>query len=278
MLQSRNFAPSPDLAPFVKQHFIFRAPLPDDFVLIDPLLSETAMIRVLLDGAWDAEFPGEPWRREGPAILFGANSRCFNVRVRGGFIVVGVAIRPSGWLGLFSDKANGFTDAMWPLGAQWGGLADRLYRELNAVRDDDDAIVQAIEAIVRERLTQVGTYHASVEMRAFEDIARDDSTMRVSDAAHACGLSPRALERHCCAAFGLMPKAILRRSRFLDMAAVLRRISDPGDEARAALRFSDQSHLNREFRYFIGMTPGMFEQASTPLLNAALKLREDGVT
>jgi hypothetical protein len=67
----------------------------------------------------------------------------------------------------------------------------------------------------------------------------------------------------------------MRRSRFLDMATAVRGISDPGEEERAALRFSDQSHLNREFRYFINMTPGIFEKTSTPLLNAVLKLRHD---
>jgi AraC-like DNA-binding protein len=89
------------------------------------------------------------------------------------------------------------------------------------------------------------------------------------------GLSARALERRCCATFGLTPKAVLRRSRFLDMATAVRGISDPGEEERAALRFSDQSHLNREFRYFIKMTPGAFEKTPTPLLNAVLQLRQD---
>lgn len=63
----------------------------------------------------------------------------------------------------------------------------------------------------------------------------------------------------------------------LDMAAAVRGISSPGEEEQAALRFADQSHLNREFRHFIGMTPGQFEKAPTPLLNAILKLREDGL-
>ncbi len=278
MLQSQNFAPSPDLAPYVKQIFVFRAPLPDDFLLIDPLLSETAMIRILLDGAWSAEFPGTPWRSEGPSILFGANARCFKVRVQGGFTVVGVSIRPSGWFGLFEWKADGFTDAMWPLESLWGDLATSLHRQLVKARDDDAAIVQAIERVIRDRLSAVGSYATSQEMRTFEDIARDDSTIRVTEAAAACGLSAKAMERQCCATFGLTPKAILRRSRFLDMAAVLRGLSDPDAEERAALRFSDQSHLNREFRYFINMTPGMFEKAPTPLLNASLKFREDGVT
>jgi AraC-like DNA-binding protein len=99
--------------------------------------------------------------------------------------------------------------------------------------------------------------------------------MRVGDAAETLGLSLPALKRRCQANFGLTPKSVLRRSRFLDMAAAIRGISNPGDEERAALRFADQSHLNREFRHFINMTPGTFEKAQTPLLDAVLKLRED---
>ena len=76
----------------------------------------------------------------------------------------------------------------------------------------------------------------------------------------------------------MTPKAVLRRSRFLDMAAAVRGMRQPDEEEQAALRFSDQSHLNREFRYFIDMTPGTFEKAQTPLLNAVLQLRVDGLS
>ena len=71
MLQSQNYVPSSDLAPFIRNHFVFRAALPEDMVLIDPLLSETAMLRVILQGDWAAEMsPGTchrkirvPWSR-----------------------------------------------------------------------------------------------------------------------------------------------------------------------------------------------------------------------
>jgi AraC-like DNA-binding protein len=277
MLQSLNYAPSADLAPYVKQHFVFRAPLPEDFTLIDQLCSETAVIRVLLGGDWAAEFPPADWRYEGPGILFGANSKCFRVRVRGPFTVVGVALRPSGWHGLFDWKAQQFTDNMWSLRDLWGELSDRLYNDLCDAGDCNETMVAAIEAVVRDRLKAVNSYAFDPQMAAFENIAREDSTIRVADAAEQIGLSDRAMERRCCATFGLTPKAILRRSRFLDMAAVFRGISNPDAEERAALRFSDQSHLNREFRHFVNMTPGAFEKASTPLLNAVLKLREDGI-
>lgn len=278
MLQSRNYAPSVDLEPYVKQHFVFRAPLPDDFVLIDQLCSETPMIRVLLAGDWAAQFAPSDWRYEGPCILFGANSKCFGVRVRGAFTVVGVAVRPSGWRGLFCEKAAAFTDDMWQLDDIWGDLSHRLFSEIRDAGECDASIITAIEGVLRDRLRRVGTYAVDPQMAAFEAIAREDSTIRVADAAERVGLSDRAMERRCCATFGLTPKAILRRSRFLDMAAVFRGISDPDDEERAALRFSDQSHLNREFRHFVNMTPGAFEKAQTPLLNAVLKLREDGIT
>ncbi len=276
MLQSRNFAPSSDLAPYLRNHFVFRADLPADMELIDPLLSETAMLRLILQGDWAAEFTPGDWQVEGPAILFGNNSRCFNVRVRGPFVVAGTAIRPSGWPAICDRKASDFADGMFSGRATWGEDADVLVQAAIAA-DDDDAIVAALEHFWRRQVAKFGNQPVDQTMAAFEEIANTDSTMRVIDAAERVGLSARALERRCCATFGLTPKAVLRRSRFLDMAAAVRGISDPGEEERAALCFSDQSHLNREFRYFIKMTPGTFEKTSTPLLNAVLKLRQDRI-
>ena len=89
--------------------------------------------------------------------------------------------------------------------------------------------------------------------------------------------SLRQLERRCLTAFGHRPKTVLRRSRFLDMATALRGFSDPDQETLAAPRYFDQSHKTREFRHFIGLTPGKFDKQATPLLTAGLKLRAEGV-
>ncbi len=278
LIRSNNYPPPADLTPFVRQFFVFRGTLPADFLLVDRLISESAMIRVLLEGDWSAQFgkSGE-WRSEGPTILFGPNGRSFGVRVAGPFAVVGVAIRPSGWQALFKCRAHDIADDMFSLCDFWDRHADAMFEEICAAGECDLGIVAAIESVVRARLAEVGSFTTDPAMALFEDIARDDSTMRVADAAERVGLSAASLERRCRATFGLTPKVVLRRSRFLDMAAAVRGISDPDDEQRAALRFSDQSHLNREFQHFIGMTPGQFEKAQTPLLNAVLKLRKDGL-
>jgi len=277
VLLSRNYAPSPALRPFVQRIYVFCADLPPDFELVDRLLSETAFIRILLKGEWLAEIAPGQWSGAGPVPFFGANARPLTVKVRGAFVVIGIAIRPGGWCALFTDSARTHADRMLPLSELWGTLADSLHAQVSTA-DGDAEIVARTEECLMERLAALGMRQADPVAEAFEAIARDDSTIRVADAAAQTGRSIRRLERACYASFGHSPKAILRRSRFLDMAATFRGFTDPSEEDLAALRYFDHSHRNREFRRFIGMTPGAFEKTATPLLTAGLKLRAEGMS
>lgn len=277
MLLSRSYPPAPDLAPYVRRHYVFDARLPADFLLIDKLLSEQAMVRILLEGDWAAETgPGE-WSNFGPIPLMGPNSVPWRVRVKGPFLVVGIALRPSGWCSLFEEPASMIADTAAPLSDCWGALAAHLHDGVAGAAGDDDAIVAVIERIVRERLAALGNKAPSDAMATFERIAREDSTIPVAQAAAQVGMSIRQFERHCRTFFGHSPKVILRRSRFLDMAQAIRGFSEPSAEHLAALRYFDQSHLNREFKHFFELTPGQFEKVTTPLFTAGLKLRADGL-
>ncbi len=276
MLLSRNYAPSDDLAPYIRRHYVFEAHLPDSFELIDKLMSETAFIRILVKGDWAAEMRPGQWSNFGPIPVMGANGVPWRVRVRGPFHVVGIALRPMGWNSLFDCPASDIADTAAPLASHWGELGDRLYGQV-AAASDDDAIVAIIETIVRGRLAALGGRRASTTAAGFEEIARHDSTMPVAEAAAQLGISTRQLERICRATFGHTPKVILRRSRFLDTSQAMRGFGEPSAEQLAALRYFDQSHLNREFRHFFGMTPGQFDKATTPLFTAGLKLRADGL-
>lgn len=272
----RNYAPSLGLRAFVRRHYVFEGDLPDDYVLEDQLLSEFAFIRILVKGQWTAETTPGHWTSSGQAVFFGANSRPLKVRCKGAFKVVGFAVRPSGWKSLFSCPANEVADQMLPLSDLIGAAADAMLAGVLQA-GDDQAAVDAMEDVLTSLYAARGRTTADPVMRQFEDIARFDSTTPVQLAAERLGLSVRQFERRCLAAFGHLPKTVLRRSRFLDMATAMRGFSDPDQEALAALRYFDQSHRTREFRHFIGMTPGAFEKASTPLLTAGLKLRAEGL-
>jgi AraC-like DNA-binding protein len=274
MLLSRTYRPSADLAPYIRRFYVFEAPLPDGAVIEDFLLAETAFVRCLLRGDWAAETsPGE-WSTAGNVVFFGANSRPLRVRVKGGFAVTGFAVRPSGWLALFQKPHFNFADRMMPLQELWSDLADLLIADV-ADAGDDDGQLRAMEAIIRTRIATLQRPTFDPQMAQFEVIARTDSTMLVEDAAAAIGLSVRQFERRCLASFGLTPKGVLRRSRFLDSATALRGFSSPTETELDALRYFDQSHVNREFRRYTGMTPRTFANAVTPLQTAGLKLREE---
>lgn len=277
MMLSRNYPPSPELAPYIVRHYVFEAGLPDDFVLTDRLLSETAFVRILIRGDWKAEIAPGYWAGAGPVVFFGPNEFPLPVRVKGPFTVAGFAIHPGGWRSLFDRPARDYTDQMLPLSAAWGGVADRLWSEIQATQDDA-GLVAAMERAIAAQLAWIGLNQPDPQMNAFAAIARSDSTIRIDDAAAQLGLSIRQLERRCLASFGLSPKAVLRRSRFLDMAMAMRGFSSPSEEELAALRYFDQSHLTREFKRFAGMTPKAFERAVTPLFTAGLNLRSQALT
>lgn len=114
--------------------------------------------------------------------------------------------------------------------------------------------------------------------RLFEDMAQFDSTTPVYVAADRLCPSVRPLERRHLARFGHLPKTIMQRNGFLNVATALRGFSDPDQELLAELRYFDQSHRTNEFKHFIGLPPGAFEKAPTLLLTAGLKLRAGGLT
>ncbi len=276
MLLSRTFRPSEDLAPYIRRYYIFEAELPEEMVIEDFLLAETAFIRCMLAGDWKGEMSPGVWEYPADTLLAGANERPFPVRVKGSFKVLGIAIRPCGFKALFPWPHHQFRDRMIPLSDLWGDMANSMEAELRSATSDE-AILDCMEGTLRQRLAEVGTYETDDAMAQLEAIARTDSKMLVEEVAARAGLSTRQLERRCRDTFGLTPKAVLRRSRFLDMATAMRGFSSPSETDLAALRYFDQSHLNKEFKRFTRMTPKQFEKAVTPLQTAGLKLREESL-
>ncbi|MFM6852927.1 MAG: DUF6597 domain-containing transcriptional factor [Sphingopyxis sp.] len=274
MVRSRNYAPSADLASVVARFYVVTVPLADDFEVIDRLFSETAFVRILMGGDWAWESAPGQWQAVEPMLLCGQSTRPITARVRGSFHVVGFALRPGGWRRLFAAPANTSTDRLQSLAPIWGDAAHQLFARLNCMdRQDDAPVIALVEQFLRTRIAERGDVPHDPAMQAFEHLVRRDSTMLIRDTEAMIGLSARQMERACAASFGLTPKTIMRRSRFLDMAAAMRGFTNPSEDELARLRFYDQSHLNREFRRFIEMTPKQFANTPTPLLDAGMVLR-----
>lgn len=269
---SRNFAPPADLSRYLARIFITLIDQPVGQTTSDFVLNETAFVRMLVRGSWEAELaPGE-WRGFTGPLLFGPQSRRFNVRVTGPIGVLGFAVRPAGWSALFTSPASELTDRLVPLEHAWPGAASQ-FDPLASVFGDEAAVLDRIRQIVRSRLGPQPR-PADRALEAFEHIARHDPTRPVAEIANELGLIPKTLQQRVTRSFGLSPKAVLRRSRFLALAATMRGVATPSDEELAALRYYDQSHLNREVRHFTGMTPAQFLRTPTPLLTTGIEARQ----
>ncbi len=277
MISSRNYAPSAHLLPFIRRHYIVEAKLPADFCHEDYLMADNGFVRVILAGEWDW-WHQDQWVAGSGALLFGPNAQMLRIRVRGPIFVAGFAIRPSAWTALFTQAAASHVDMISPLADAWApDLVAKLIKSLDAAKQDKDRVA-ALEAAVETQLASLKGKGVDPLIATFESIARRDSTTRVEEAARILGLSPRQLERRCLTSFGLSPKSVLQRCRFLDMAAAMRGIGNADQAELASLRYFDQSHLNREVRRYAGMTPGAFQKATMPLFTESLKLREEGKT
>jgi methylphosphotriester-DNA--protein-cysteine methyltransferase len=276
MLAARNYPPSDDLSSFVRRHYVFSADLPPGHIIDDRILSETAFARIIVRGNWTSPIEGAWYASPGSALLFGGNIRPFPVIVEGPFTVAGFGIRPRAWRALFAAQAADLLDRAEPLRNYWGKIADDMAAEVMQAQDDA-AMIAAMERAIRAQLDVIGRWSTDSQVASFETLARTDSTIRIDEAARRLKLSVGQMERRVRAGYGITPKMVLRRSRFLELASALRGMTTPAEQYLAVLRFFDQSHINREFRQFSGLTPRNFKAAHTPLFDAGLILRVEGL-
>lgn len=266
---SLSRTPPDDLAPFVARFFVTVFERPADAVLEDFLLHETAYVRVPVIGRWSMLVEGAWEDHEGP-MLFGAQQRRFPVRCVGPIVAAGFAIRPGGWFGFSDVPADALADRLVPIAP--GRWHDSLRWACADVYDHEQTFAR-LHQVVRDQLVVRGAVADLLSAR-FERIARVDPTRPVTEIAAELGISGRRLDRAVRQHFGHLPKTVMRRSRFLDMAAVMRGLAVPSADELAELRFYDASHLNREFREFVGMTPAQFRRTPTPLLTPGLEVRQ----
>lgn len=264
-----NHAPSDDLAPYIARFFVTIVDQAGSESAEDILLNEGATVHLPVEGDWAWQAGAGDWQALEAPMLFGPRGRAMRIRARGGAMMVGFVIRPGGWLALDTRPASAVADCAEAICDAWGPALDTLPIDAS----DPLRIVARLEEVIRDRIRVVGAM-ASPKAARFEAMVRAESNIPVTRAASHLGMTSWTFDRFVRRHFGHAPKIVLRRSRFLDMAGVMHGLAAPDTDALAPIRFYDASHLNREFRTFIDMTPGVFARAHTPLLNAELAARQ----
>lgn len=123
----------------------------------------------------------------------------------------------------------------------------------------DREAISIIETFIKRRLYNHDTdIYLKPLQRVCQEIALHPNINmdRLSDIA--C-MSERQLRRIFSENIGLSPKQMLRTRRFLHATHMIRSLHSPNfTDIVADLGYTDHSHLNKEFRYFAGMTPTQY--------------------
>jgi AraC-like DNA-binding protein len=265
----RYFLPAPALRATITTYYVLEIGGEDP--IEELLFPEWANIRLLLDAEWTQTFGDGRAVTYGPAaaVLSGVISRTARVRGAPGR-VVGVGFLPAGWADFTASPACDSVDDIVPLATFVGAAADDLLRDVLAA-GDDAAIVAALDAWLLSHMA--GREAAQALLVAAHAALLEPDVRSVAEWARRLDRSPRQLERLAQIYFGMGPKALLRRQRFLRSFAALRehppglwsRLIDPG--------YVDQSQFIRDFRYFMGMSPSAYFARDFSFMRAAGEAR-----
>lgn len=263
----RYFLPAPSLRATITTYYVLEIDAPIE----ELLFPEWANIRLLLDAQWTQTFSDGRAVTFGPqaAVMSGVISRTATVTGAPGRLV-GVGLLPAGWAIFTALPACDYVDDIVPLSTFVGAAADDLLAGVMAA-PDDAALVAALDAWFSAHMS--GRAAAEALLVSAHEAMLDPEVRSVAEWARRLGRSPRQLERLALTYFGMSPKGLLRRQRFLRSFAAIRerppglwgRLIDPG--------YVDQSQFVRDFRHFMGMPPRAYFARDFSFLRAATAAR-----
>ncbi len=260
-MELNYFLPRADLQDYVRAYYYFSTSIPG----VQPMCAESGNIRILLDGAGRIRFSNGQQSEISTAFILGPTNGAYVLEVGAGTRVFGIGLRPRGWnvmLGInaaeTADRVCGFTDFA---GRYAGGAIEQIQ---NA--PDLPAMAAAADRFFAELITR-RSMRRDKYSTAFEHWLKDPNDLNVDRLVEMMDVSRRQTDRVAKEFFGASPKMLQRKYRALRAADRIR-----GGERSWFLAagdgFYDQSHFIKEFKSFIGVTPGQFAASEAKWINA----------
>ncbi|MBE2994104.1 hypothetical protein IFR23_19095 [Sphingomonas sp. CFBP 13603] len=268
-MRMRYDLPDPSLSEYLTGYAIYASD--DRTPMLNWYLPAPAMISVVVDAGPLTVSIGN--HRFGPvdrASFYGPTSRAFRTETTGG-IAVGIGLSALGWSRLTARSAGDFHNRVTPLSAVLGAeLSARLIEGLDAL-DDDSFIKPLLDAVLGPLFQRA---HPREDLiRAFTALTVTDGVIEMKDVADRLDIPTHELRRMATRHFGMPPKLLLRRARFLRSFIGLIRTDGMADYSKIDSSYFDASHFLRDAGTFLGTTPRRFVASDTVFLRASLRAR-----
>lgn len=265
----RYAIPAQDLRNAVTGYNLYRVDSPAERV--DWFLPAPAMLCIgVRNGPVDGQIGNHRFLAMPQAFVIGPSSNALRMTTRGG-TMMGIGIGAYGWARMGLPPANALHNRIVPAAALLGEeFVDRLERALQAMTDDD-ALKDVFDAHLPALLTQDDPNLEAIA--ALGQISVTDGIIRAGEVAERMDMAPTALLRLSQRYFGLTPKLLLRRARFLRSFMQMFVADAAGHTGTIDSSYHDMSHYLRDANTFLGTTPRRFMQTATPILKASIATR-----
>ncbi len=194
--------------------------------------------------------------------ILGPTTGSSNLSCDGAAEAIGVGLMPHGWAALVPMDASAAANRLFDAKDLFGNIVIEVHEKLCATQDFDARVAILEEMLVMLMTRQKPAYQAFVGQ--VNEWLADATAPDINDLIELTGLSLRQVQRGCKRYFGSPPKVLARKYRAL-RAAVAMMHGDPELDDMLVDGFYDQSHVNREIKYFTGMTPRAFAEHPTEL-------------
>ncbi len=255
----RYHLPAPALRDFLSCYYVFEVGAAQ---VHDVLRAEVAQARFLLRGHGYIAYGDNPFQPMPMASLAGPSGAAIKMHAFGPFRLIGVGLLPAGWAALVGEEASRHADRLDDLAGLAPALVSSALMRMHEARDDR-GLVEAADALFLA--LAAGARPPPLWLTRTTDAwLVDTPAPDVNVLVETLGMSGRQVERLVARVYGASPKYLARKYRALQAAVRLGLHPEQGWQGAAGTAYYDQSHFIREFRHFIGMTPGQFVARDAP--------------
>ncbi len=201
-----------------------------------------------------------------PVSLIGPTNSAYRMELSADLRMVAVGFLPVGWLSLVRCSASDVADDVVDGADLWGERACEIVRD----RLQGMPLCGRHIGIVESLLTQSGKAHRhGVYVTATDHWLERPGELSVDMLSRELGVGRRHLQRIMLEGYGAPPKGVAMKYRALRAASWM---AANGEKAfpNAVACYADQPHMNRDFRRFIGMTPGTFMRSQSGIAAATM--------
>ena len=267
-------APHPRLKPYLSTYYFTAMESSGGDEVLDWMTPEWASVRYAYHGATRGGIHTEPMA-EIPRTHFVGPTTLASPFASHSARVASIGFLPLGWCRFMKEPASNWANRVGPAGEIRAHARFMDYWPAIESARDPAAIAAIFDAMLLDALDRAGDASCTKEAliaAAHDALINPDITSAGAMADH-LGMTSKQLHRFSTRVFGFTPKLLIRRQRFIrTLAAVMH---NPASNWAAALdlQYYDQSHFNRDFREFYGMSPEQYRREPHPVISAAARAR-----